>query len=145
MEEQEIKMKNVPSNNSFEIIDETPKTDTNTKKFSSYDILPSNNDNDEDIPILDEDCTESLKVPNNSPQVTFTESYQTKIVQIQNMIADLKKNNMRKEIKCLERHCEKLIDSEKKNLPFLEFKNKMLETAKNDKNMSSILKKMYQK
>lgn len=134
----------IPSNNSFEIIDNTPKTDTETKKFNSYEILPLNDDVDnDDIPILDEDGTELLKVPQNSPSNTFTESYQTKKVQVQGLILELKKINARKELKCLERHYEKLDESEKKNIPYCDFKNKMIETAKYDKNMNGVLKKLY--
>jgi hypothetical protein len=50
---------------------------------------------------------------------------------------------MRKELKCLERHYDKLVESEKKNILFCEFKSRMVETAKNDKNMNNVLKKLY--
>ncbi len=143
MENQEIKIISLPSNNSFEIIGDTPKTDENTKKFNSYDILPSYNEDDEDIPVLDEDGTELLKVPHNSPSNTYAESYLTKKTQVQILMTELKKKNMRKELKCLERHYDKLVESEKKNILFCEFKSKMVETAKNDKNMNDVLKKLY--
>lgn len=147
MQEAEIKI--IPSNNSFDIIGDTPKTGeaSKNKKFSSYDILPETNEseNDDDIPTLDEDGTQ-LKAPQNSPSINFKDTFMTKQTQIQNLICELKKDkssNARRDIKCLERHLEKLYESEKNNLDFHEFKNKMIETAKNDKNMNVILKKLY--
>jgi hypothetical protein len=143
---EEIKINNVPSNNSFEIIDNTPKTENKNTKFNSYEILPEGNDSDDDLPILDEDGTSILKVPQNSPAHNYTESYSTKKVQIQNLMTEFKKtnsSNSRRDFKCLERHLEKLDDSEKKNIAFAEFKNKMVDTAKNDKNMNAVLKKLY--
>lgn len=143
-ENQEIKINNMPSNSSFEIIGDTPKTENKSTKFNSYEILPEE-DND-DIPMLDEDETDVLKVPQNSPAHTYTESYQTKKMQIQNLMMLLKQTNTshsRREFKCLERHFEKMVEAEKKSLIFSEFKSKMIETAKNDKNMNEILKKMY--
>lgn len=145
---QEVKIQTVPSNSSFDIIGDTPKTgEDNNNKFSSYAILPeaNDNDNDDDIPNLDEDGTQ-LKVPFNSPEVRFKENFLTKKTQIQNLVNELKKDkntNARRDIKCLERHLDKLCESEKNNVNFYEFKNKMIENAKNDKNMNVILKNLY--
>jgi len=52
-------------------------------------------------------------------------------------------SNARRDFKCLERHLEKIVEAEKKTLSFSEFKSKMVETAKNDKNMNVVLKKLY--
>lgn len=146
------------STQSFEVLGETPKTNN---KECSYDILPNdsgleqnndydNYDNYDNEPqMLDEAIDDIMQVPQNSPQKgnLKPDSYGSKKEQIKNAIYLLKEcgQNMktRREIRSLERHLEKLEESEKTNVDYLKFTNMMKTNVKTDKNMNEYLKKIY--
>lgn len=86
-------------------------------------------------------------VPHNSPTTTKNiHTYMYKKEQIMKCIQSLQKINdikSKKTQKVLEKHLEKILEYEKKNIEFQIFENQMLITAKHDKNINPVLKNLY--
>jgi len=107
---------------------------------NSYCIISESNDDfDDEYYNIDESCDE-LQIQRNTP-----EKYVLKKDEIELLLGNCKKEKNSKNVKILERHLTKLLESEKKNVLFEEFEKSMIITAKNDKNMNPILKKLYLK
>ena len=100
--------------------------------------------------ILDEEAhSPQLIVPQNSPSSSLNEnSYMFKkeqIMRVMQMLRETPSNNKtRREIRSLERHLENVIESERKFICYDIFKDNMKTAAKNDKNMGTTLKNLYQ-
>jgi hypothetical protein len=129
--------------NTYEILDETPKSDNKNQNFGSFDVLAQ----DDDLPILDDDSDKSQNGQNVVEQQYALSEYSFKKTEVETLLARLKKAGMctkdKKDIKCLENHLQKLNDSEKNGVSFFTF-NEMMETnTKNDKKMNPYLKKLY--
>lgn len=133
------------STQSFEILEETPKT---INKDFSYDVLPNKDNLDDDD---NEPQTLDEEIVNNSPvkDILQSDSFSLKKEQIKQMIRLFKESGQntktRREIRSLERHLEKLEESEKNNMDYEKFKATMIENIKNDKNMNQSIKKLYKK
>lgn len=103
---------------------------------------------------LDEDL---LDVPNNSPihenayirKHSFRlDNYILKQIQIKNIITELKesnrlKNKIKIEINALERHLNKLIMAEKSGEKYEDFRDRIIESYKTNKNVNQILRTLY--
>jgi hypothetical protein len=142
---QKPKFNNILSSQSFEVLGETPKTND---KDCSYDIL----DDDNEPQTLDEDIIDNndkIKVQHDFLEKNYLqkENYSFQKERTKNAIYLLKESkqntNTRREIRSLERHLEKLEESEKNNVDYVKFKENMNENAKNDKNMNKSLRNLY--
>ena len=147
MSQEEIKINQTQSSQSFEILD-SPQTEK-TVSSESYDVFPNiknTNDNDDDLPPLDD---EYVQVPTNSPHLSCIQidGYDLKKEQIKKLIKMIKLKGSsikeRREIKSLEKHLDKLVEYEKKQIDF-NLVNKMMKTfAKTDNKMNNVLKNLY--
>jgi hypothetical protein len=148
MSKETNKMHQTASTQSFEVLGDTPKTNN---KEMSYDLLPDENENENEPQLLDEtlDDNNTNQPPQISTQkkVSEADSYASKKDQINNTICQLRKSgqnsNIRKEVRALERHLEKLEEAQKNDIDYTKFKENMIENAKNDKNMNKSLKQLY--
>lgn len=109
------------------------------EKYNKYDKMCFESD-DEDY---------NVKLDDNLIEKKEIDSFEIKMKQVEMLIDTLKKNpnlidsKMRKEIKSLSNHLEKLQNAKKNNIDYNLFKTNMSDTAKNDKNMNKTLKNLY--
>jgi hypothetical protein len=132
----------------------------NNDNYQNTDINNDNNnqsmntiddDSDDEIPKLDDELIEhSSDVPHNTPDTTsIEENYETKKKQVTmniEMLKDPKQNissHTRQDMRALKRHFERLVYAEKQNVSYDEFKSKIIESYKLDKNMSKLLRSLY--
>jgi|SRR3989344_5644047 len=133
------------SSQSFDIINETPKTDDKKITFNA--------ENDSEMPKLDEDLIspEYVKVPCNTPTATKEQpdSYEHKKNQITEYMQMLRTNQIyspiriKREIVAFSRHLEKLLLAEKKGIPFEKFKNHIITSYQSNNNVHVALKNIY--
>ena len=132
------------SSQSFDVIGETPKTDNKyNKTFPTEEY-----DENDNVPKLDEDLSEHICVPCNTPR-TSLDSYAVKKNQITEHIQTLKTNKVysptqiRREIAAINRHLYKLLQAEKNGISFEEYKNRIVESYKLNNNVHVSLKNIY--
>lgn len=134
------------STQSFDIIDETPKTGNTSQSFEN--ILT---ETDDDVK-LDEELENSfVNVPCNSPAFSspdHDDNYSVKQNQISQILKTLKDAKTRDkktkhEITALTRHLEKLCYAEKQGVKFEDYKQNIVNSYKLNKNTNEVLKNMY--
>lgn len=133
---------------SFDVIGETPKTDTKDKDTKTF--MTEIYEDIDDTPKLDEELpSEQISAPNNTPATTSPDSYSIKKNQIESYIQTLKTNKIysptqiRREITALNRHLEKLLQAEKNKINYEDFKNHIIASYKMNNNVHASLKNMY--
>ena len=146
--------KNIQSNQSFDIISNTPTTNENNIKFPSSNNIVYNNSNDYDN-LLDKEIEKYNDeqyiifppAPSNTPILNIKDNFDTKITQITEVIDQLEStqsnNKIKKNIKSLKKHLKKIQTDKKKGMKYEEFIMKMINAIKNDKQINKHLKNLY--